>query len=347
MRFNAYFVRFSHPQKNFSGNIQLAGDNVQVNFKKIDDDLFVVYFKNQVELKFQQKIAFKNSKSSLQVLLPVLSQYNQRKLKKIGEILALIDTQSFSQILLALLTVEKFLEVGTLLNFFAVERWAAIAVLTELELAKQAKTISFNDLFITSWDHYLQNLAALEQALRQAYENREKTLKFSQLEKIIKVPQTALYFRYLLRKCSQMFPFKLLANALIFSQLPLAAEEKERMAEIEKILKSNKLLIFTIEDVQKNAPFSPKQINDALWYLVNEERFMQLNERYIIFSEEYNKIINRLKKFKRNQGDVITIDDLRNLTSYTRKYIIILFEYLDAQNITQRIGNKRKILLSA
>jgi hypothetical protein len=226
-----------------------------------------------------------------------------------------------------------------------VERWAAIAVLTELELAEQVKTISFNELFITSWNHFSQNVTALENALRQAYENREKTLKFSQLEKIIKVPQSTLYFRYLLRKCSQIFPLQLHANALIFSQLPLAAEEKERMAEIEKVLKTNKLLIFTIEDVQKNTSFSPKQINDALWYIIHEDKFMQLNERYIIFSEEYNKIINRLKKFKRNQGDIIAIDDLRNITSYTRKYIIVLFEYLDGHNITQRIGDKRKILL--
>ena len=72
---------------------------------------------------------------------------------------------------------------------------------------------------------------------------------------------------------------------------------------------------------------------------------MQLNERYFIFSDEYNKIINRLKKFKRNQGDIITIDDLRTMTSLSRKYLIVLFEYLDGQNITQRIGNKRKILL--
>jgi hypothetical protein len=347
MKFNAYFVRFFHPQQSFSGNIQLAGENIQANFKKIDGDLFVVYFKNQVELKFLQKVSFKNSNSSFNVLLPVLSQYNQRKLKKIGEILAIIDKQSFGQIVLALLTIENFLEVGNLLNFFAVERWAAIAVLTELEIAEQVKTISFNDLFVTAWSHYAQNVLALESALRQAYENREKTLKFSQLEKIIKVPQAALYFRYLLRKCSTLFTFELLPGALIFSQLPLAAEEKERMAEIEKVLKTHKLLIFTIEDVQKNTPFSPKQINDALWYIIHEDKFMQLNERYIIFSEEYNKIINRLKKFKRNQGDIISIDDLRNLTAYTRKYLIILFEYLDGQNITQRIGNKRKILLGA
>jgi hypothetical protein len=347
MKFNAYFVRFFHPQTSFSGNIQLAGGNIQANFKKIDGDLFVVYFKNQVELKFLQKVSFKNAKSSLLVLLPVLSQYNQRKLKKISEILALIEKHSFSQIILELLTVEKFIEVGTLLHFFAVERWAAIAVLTELEIAEQVKTISFDDLFITSWDHFSQNLTSLENSLRQAYEDREKTLKFSHLEKIIKVPQTAIYFKYLLRKCSQMFPLKMLPGAIIFSQLPLSAEEKERMTEIEKVLRANKLLIFTIENVQKNTPFSLKQINDALWYIINEDKLMRLNERYFIFSDEYNKIINRLKKFKRNQGDIIAIDDLRNITSFSRKYLIILFEYLDGQNITQRIGNKRKILLGA
>jgi len=345
MKFNSYFVRLFHPQTSFSGNIQLAGENIQANFKKIDGDLFVIYFKNQVELKFLQNVNFKNAKSPLRVLLPVLAQYNQRKLKKISEILALIESRSFDRIICELLTVEKFIEVETLLHFFTVERWAAIAVLCELEIAKQVKTISFNDLFITSWYHFSQNLTALENALRQAYENREKTLKFSQLEKAIKVPQASIYFRYLLRKCSQMFPLKIVPGALIFSQLPLAAEEKERMAEIEKVLRTNKLLIFTLEDVQKNTPFSPKQVNDALWYIVNEDKLMRLNERYFIFSDEYNKIINRLKKFKRNQGDIIAIDDLRNITSYTRKYIIILFEYLDGQNITQRIGNKRKILL--
>jgi hypothetical protein len=220
-----------------------------------------------------------------------------------------------------------------------------MAVATDMEIAGQVKVISYNDLFVTSWFHHSQNMAVLENTIKNAYDNREKTLKFNQLEKVVKVPQTTLYFKYLLRKCSQAFPVKLVAGALIFSQLPLSADEKGRMAEIEKALKFDKLLIFTIENVQKITSFSPKQINDALWYIVQEEKFMQLDERYFIFSDEYNKIINRLKKFKRNQGDIISIDDLRTLTSLTRKYIIVLFEYLDRQNITQRCGNKRKILL--
>ena len=347
MRFNAYFVRLSHSQASFSGNVQIAGKSVAVSFNKISDDLFAAHFKNQVEFNFRQEIDFKNVRGHFTVLLPVLSQYNQRKLKKIAEILKSIQDKTFKEILLDLLTVENFLEVEGLLYFFSLERRGVTEVLTELELARQLKVINLNYLFVTSWEHFMQNLAAMENGLRQAYEGRERILKFSQLEKTVKIPQETVFFKYLLKKCSQEFPCKVLPNALIFSKLPLNDEEKTRMADIEKILKANKLIIFTIENVQKNTSYSLKQINDSLWYMLEEEKFMQLDERYFIFSEEYNKIINRLKKFKRNQGDIITFDDLREITTYSRKYLIVLFEYWDGQNITRRVGNKRQIQLGA
>jgi hypothetical protein len=347
MRFNAYFVRLSHSQASFSGNVQIAGKSVAADFSKISDDLFAAHFKNQVEFSFRQKIDFKNAKGHFTVLLPVLSQYNQRKLKKMAEILGSVHDKTFKEIILALLTVENFLEVEGLLYFFSMERREVTEVLTELELARQLKVINLNYLFVTSWDHFLQNLAAMESGLRKAYEGRERTLKFSQLEKAVKIPQETVFFKYLLKKCSQEFPCKVLPNALIFSKLPLSDEEKTRMADIEKTLKTNKLLIFTIENVQKNTDYSLKQINDSLWYMLDEEQFLQLDERHFIFSDEYNKIINRLKKFKRNQGDILTFDDLRAITSYSRKYLIVLFEYWDGQNITRRVENKRQILLGA
>lgn len=185
----------------------------------------------------------------------------------------------------------------------------------------------------------------MERVLRKAYENRERTVKFSWLEKAVKVPQESVFFKYLLKKISQDLPFRILPMAVVFSKLPLSEEEKVRMAEIEKALRGNRQLIFTIENVQKYTSSSLKQINDALWYMLEEEKFLQLDERHFIFSEEYNKIINRLKKFKRNQGDIITFDDLRVLTAYSRKYLIVLFEYWDRQTVTCRVGNKRKILL--
>jgi hypothetical protein len=347
MRFNAYFVRMFHSQTDFSGNIQIAGKSMAVNFKKISDDLFAVHLKNQVELVFKQKIDFKNAKGSFTVLLPVQSQYNQRKLKRMAEILRDVEKMNFREIVLVLLTVENFLELEGLLYFFSLERREAVEALTELELARQVKVINLNYLFATSWDHFLRNLAAMENVLRAAYDGRERTVKFAQLEKAVKVPQESVFFKYLLKKCSLEFPCRILPNALIFSQLPLSHEEKARMADIEKILRASKSLIFTFENVQKNTAYSLKQINDSLWYMLNEEKLLQLDERNFIFSDEYGKIINRLKKFKRNQGDIITIDDLRSLTSYSRKHLITLFEYWDRQQLTRRIGNKRQILLGA
>ncbi len=347
MRFNAYFVRLAHSQAAFEGNVQVDGKNLPASFRSIGSDLFAVHFKNQVELTFRQRVEFRNARGAFTVLLPVLSQYNQRKLKRMAEVLDGIEGKGFRQIVPALLTVENFLEMEGLLYFFSLERHAAVDMLTELELAQEAKVINLNYLFVTSWEHFRESLAAMEKVLRQAYEGRERTVKFTRLEKAVKAPQESVFFRYLLKKNSQEFPCRILPQALVFSQLPLSEEEKARMADIEKVLRANKLMIFTFENVSKNTAYSLKQINDALWTMLNEGKFLQLDERYFIFSEEYAKIINRLKKFKRNQGDILTFDDLRDMTAYSRKYLIVLFEYWDRQNITCRVGNQRKILLGA
>ncbi len=347
MRFNAYFVRLAHPQASFQGNVQVGSQSLAASFIKTGDDLFTVHFKGQVELAFREKIDFKNARGSFTVLLPVLSQYNQRKLKRMGEILAGIEEKNFPEIVPTLLTVENFLEMEGLLYFFSLERRQAVDMLTALELARQAKVINLNYLFVTSWEHFLRSLAAMEKVLREAYESRERTVKFAQLEKAVKVPQESVFFKYLLKKGSQDYPCRILPQALVFSQLPLSEDEKARMADIERVLRANRMPIFTFENVQKNTAYTLKQINDALWTLLNEEKFLQLDERYFIFSEEHAKLINRLKKFKRNQGDIMTFDDLRELTAYSRKYLIVLFEYWDRQGITCRVGNQRKILLGA
>lgn len=347
MRFSAYFVRLDHPQDAFQGNVQLAGQTLPASFRRVGAGLFTVHFKGQLELAFRQAVEFKNFRSGFTVLLPVLSQYNQRKLRRLGEILAGIEAMDFPSLVAALLTVENFLELEGLLYFFALERQQAVAALTEMELARTAKVINLNYLYVTSWEHFRESLASMEAVLRQAYDARERTVKFSRLEKAVRVPQESVFFRYLLRKCSLEFPCRILSQALVFSQLPLSDEEKARMSDVEKVLRANRLPLFTFENVSRNTAYSLKQINDALWTLLNEGKILQLDERHFIFSEEHAKIINRLKKFKRNQGDVLTFDDLREMTGYSRKYLIVLFENWDRQGVTQRLGNRRKILLGA
>ncbi len=347
MRFNAYFVRFSHSQDSFQGSVQFGEKGTSASFRKVSDDLFTVHFKSQVELRFRQKVGFRNAKGAFTVLLPVLSQYNQRKLKRMTEALRDVEEKPFPEIVIALLAVDNFLELEELLYFFSLERREAVEILTGLELRQKVKIINLNYLFVTSWGHFQESLAAMEDALRRAHESRERTVKFAQLEKEVRVPQESMYFKYLLKKGSRQFPCRILPAVLVFSQLPLSGEEKARMADIERMLRANRMAIFTFENVQKNTAFTLRQINDALWYMLDEEKLLQLDEQHFMFREEYGKIINRLKKFKRNQGDIMTFDDLRSLTAFSRKYLIALFEYWDGQNITRRVGNKRQILLGA
>ena len=63
MKFNSYMVEFKHKDFSFTGNLLINDKSVSVNFKKAAKDLFIAYFKNQLELKFLEKIKFKNEES--------------------------------------------------------------------------------------------------------------------------------------------------------------------------------------------------------------------------------------------------------------------------------------------
>jgi len=335
-----------HPETNFTANILVSKKTQQVNFKKIEKNLFIVYFTNQIEFKFTDTLKFKNKK--VIVLFPVLSKYNKRRLKKIATILPALDKKIKTDMLLNILTLEKSLKVEKLLYFFSLEKKKIIPVLIELELKKKIKIIDFNTLFVTSYQYYLDCLTELESICSRNFGNRIKNVPFSEIESTLKIPQSSIFFKYLINSFDSFdskYTFKIHKDKIIFQKFALTEKEKKTKNEIESILKKNRLTIFNLQNIQQLSDLENKEINNSLWYLVDEEKVIQLNGKYFILTEDLTKIINKLKKFKRNQGDMIDIKSMRELTLFNREYIITLFEYFDSQNITQRLGNKRKILL--
>lgn len=346
MKFNAYFIQMNHPETSFTGNIIISKKTEQVNFKKIEKNLFIVYLKTQIEFKFLDTLKFKNK--NIIVLFPVLSKYNKRRLKKMATILPVLKKINKTEMLLDIMAIEKSLKVEKLLHFFSLEREKITSILIELELQKKIKIIDFNTLFITSYQNYLNCLTELGAICSKNFKNRIKKVSFSEIESKLKIPHSSIFFKYLLNSFYNLnneFDFKIHKDKIIFKKLALTEKEKKTMNEIESILKKNRLSIFTIQNIQQLSGLEGKEINNSLWYLVDEEKVIQLNGKYFIFSADLTKIINKLKKFKRNQGDLIDIKSLRELTLFSREYIITLFEYFDSQNITQRLGNKRKIIL--
>jgi len=348
MKFNSYFVRLNHSESNFTGNLIISDQTKSVNFIKIEKDLYIAYFKTQLEVKFLNRFKFKNNNKEIVILLPSLSKYNKRKIKKISDIINRTNVKSKNEIidtLLDILRIEKFLRVEQLLLFFNLNKKEITDLLIEKELGKEIKIIDYNTLYITSYKNFKDCLLNLKSLLSHYYSNRIKTIKLSELESKLKIPQSSIFFRYILNSVSNDFSFKIVKNRIIFQELALTENERKSIEEIESILKKNMLNIFSIDNILKLSTLSHRELNNSLWFLTNTEKIIQLNERYFIISEVLKKITNRLKKYKRNQGEEIDIKSFKDLTSLTRKYTIPMLEYLDSQNITIRVGNKRKILL--
>ncbi len=345
MKFNSYFVEVEHRESNFTDNLLRGDKPLTVNFKKIGKNLFIAYFKTQVGLKFLERLEFKKRKKDLLVLYPVFAKYNKRKLTKISKILGKPEEREPEILLLNFSAIEKSFGIAELLDFFSIDRKEMSEFLIRMELDKKIKIIDFLNLTVISYDNFLKLRAELNSIFTSCFVNRNKTLKTSEIESRLKLPQSSIFFRYLLYSFREDFFFRIIKDKIIFRKIALTDKEKEVMEEVEGTLKKNRATIFEIEDILKFSGLLYKEVNDSLWYLIDSGKIVQLNKKYFIFTDELNKILNKLKKYKRNQGEMIDIIAFRELTLYSRKYIIPLFEYFDSQNITRRIDNQREILL--
>jgi hypothetical protein len=347
MKFNSYIVDFEHRETSLTRNLSFSGKTVSANFKKIGHDLFHMQFKNQETFTFQEKIGLPKGDKEITVLLPYLSKFNKRKLIKLSKILDKSKPGGREKytILSSLTSVDKFLRVDELLDFFSLDRQDAVAFLVDMEVKEKIKIINYSHLLVTSYEHYHHYLEMLNALFTESYAGTNQVLKFAEIESKIKLPQSSLFFKYLLRFLAAGYSYRIRKDRLVFKKAALSENEKESLVEISDILKKNKLSVFSIEDVLKVSGLTHRDVNNSLWILVDRGEVVQLNDRYFIFAGDLHKILNRLKKYKRNQGEMIDIKAFRELTLFTRKYIIALFEYFDSQKITERVENQRKILL--
>lgn len=348
MKFNSFIVELKHREESLTANVLIAGESISCNFKKIGPDLFIALFKEQVEFYFLEKIEFKKGDKSMVVLLPLLSKFNKRKLTKLAKLLESSSPEGRDKyhILANLAAIDKFLKMEELLDFFSIDREKMVAFLAEMELKKKLKIISIYNLAVTTYENYQEYRDQLNSIFTACYTGRNQVLKFSEIEAKLKLPQTSIFFRYLIHTFTNDFSFRIKKDKLLFKKVALSENEKESLVEVSGLLKKQKLTIFTLDNITKLSTLSHKEANDILWVLIENGEVVQLTEKYFIFASELNKIINKLKKYKRNQGEMIDIQGLRELTLYTRKYIIALFEYFDTQQITTRIESQRKILLA-
>ena len=117
-------------------------------------------------------------------------------------------------------------------------------------------------------------------------------------------------------------------------------------ASLPNHLTSSGKKIISLLDANPLEPPNPKEIinseNDeaALKFLLQTNEAIQLDEKVILLSKNYNKAVDKIRSYITQNGPA-TAADLRKALSSTRRVIIPLLKHLDKEGITFRSGDTR------
>ncbi len=87
---------------------------------------------------------------------------------------------------------------------------------------------------------------------------------------------------------------------------------------------------------------NPNHTKDVLMLLVDEGQIVKTKDDLYFHADAVNNLKNRLVDFLKSNGE-ITTPQFKEMTGASRKYVIPLIEYFDAQKVTLRIGDSRKL----
>jgi selenocysteine-specific elongation factor len=98
----------------------------------------------------------------------------------------------------------------------------------------------------------------------------------------------------------------------------------------------------------RSAPYATPSVKEAeaavgtdvLAALLEQGQLVKLSDEVLFLPQTYAAMVERIKAHIQQNGSV-TVAQVRDLFSTSRKYALALLEYLDAKGITKRVGDER------
>jgi len=95
-------------------------------------------------------------------------------------------------------------------------------------------------------------------------------------------------------------------------------------------------------ELKKSFDIETSLAKDVLMLLMDEGMIVKAKEDLYFDAQAVKDLQKRLVDFLKNHGEIST-PQFKEMTGVSRKYLIPLIEYFDAQNVTIRIGDIRKL----
>ncbi len=125
----------------------------------------------------------------------------------------------------------------------------------------------------------------------------------------------------------------------------LGADQEDIRDKILKTYRESGLQPPYFKELGKQLTADPARARDVLNLLVKEGRLVKVKEDLFFDADAVTRLKQRLVEFLTANGEIST-PKFKEMTAASRKYVIPLIEFFDAQNFTIRIGDIRKLCKS-
>jgi selenocysteine-specific elongation factor len=125
-------------------------------------------------------------------------------------------------------------------------------------------------------------------------------------------------------------------------KVSLVGDEATLRQNILKIYQQGGLQPPFFRDVVESLKVDPGQAKDILNHMIEQGLIVRTKEDLFFHAETIEDLKKRLVKFLEQNGE-INPAQFKEMTGASRKFLIPLFEYFDARNVTLRVGDVRKL----
>ena len=125
-------------------------------------------------------------------------------------------------------------------------------------------------------------------------------------------------------------------------KVALSKDEDTIRQKIEKAFRESGLQPPFFREVASGLPGTPKQRQEVLEWMLTKGILLKTKEEIYFHAAAMTELQNRLVTWLKEHGE-ITTTQFKEMTGASRKYTIPLLEYFDAQKVTIRVGEVRKL----
>jgi selenocysteine-specific elongation factor len=125
-------------------------------------------------------------------------------------------------------------------------------------------------------------------------------------------------------------------------KVALGADQEDIRRKILGAYRQSGLQPPYFKEFSKTLDADPERAKDVLLLLVEEGRLVKIKEDLFFDADAIRDLQQKLVNFLSSNGEIST-PQFKDMTGASRKYVIPLIEHFDAQNLTIRIGDIRKL----